>query len=318
MFQNYYTFIFIILLILGIYLFLNGLLLFSKNIKLYKNLSFFNNINNSNRLLIILYGFLFSSIIQSTSICISIIIPLIGIGLLSIKSCFLLTIGFNIGTVSSLFFTGLNTRFCSLLLLISSLFFYIFYIIKRNNKFFLFSNLLFGLMLIFLGLSIIKTSFIFFKTTSLYLFLLNNITKSYFSAFFTGFILSAIIQSGSIISTTFQLLYINSDIKLIFIIFIILGSNLGSTITGILASLYYNAEAKLVAYFNVLLNLIGILFTLTVFTYFLNCIFYITSCFNQQRGFEIPIAHLLFNVFSAVIILPFLNFIQKTLFIYTK
>ena len=81
---------------------------------------------------IILYGFLFSSIIQSSSICISIIIPLIGIGVLSIQSCFYLIIGFNIGTVSSLFFTGLNTNLCSLILFIISFILLIIYIIRKN------------------------------------------------------------------------------------------------------------------------------------------------------------------------------------------
>lgn len=318
MFQNYYTFIFIILLFLGMFLFFNGLITFSRSLNSYKNLSLFKKINSSSKFIIILYGFLFSSIIQSSSICISIIIPLIGIGVLSIQSCFYLIIGFNIGTVSSLFFTGLNTNFCSLILFIISFILLIIYIIRKNNKYYILSNLLFGLTLIFLGLSTIKTSFIFFKTTSLYSLLLNNLSKNYFHPFLIGLFLSSIIQSGSIISTTFQLMYVSTDIHLIYVILVILGSNLGSTITGILASIYYDHNAKIVAYFHVLLNLLGVLLTLSIFTPFYNLVIYITQLLKQKKGFEIAVTHLLFNTFASILILPFINKLQKTLSNYTK
>ncbi len=299
-------------------MFFKGILSFSKSLNSYRNISIFKKINKSPSLIIVCYGFLFSSIIQSSSICISIIIPLLGIGVLSTKSCLYLIIGFNIGTVSSLFFTGINTNFCSLILFLVSFILFIIYLIKKKEKYYLFSNLLFGLTLIFIGLSTIKTSFIFFKTTTIYNLLLKNLTKNYFNPFIIGLFLSSIIQSGSIISTTFQLLYISTDIQLVYIILIILGSNLGSTITGILASLYYDQTTKLIAYFHVLLNLIGVLLTLSLFTPFYNIIIYITSLLNQNKGFEIILTHLLFNIIASVFILPFTSKIQKILSIYTK
>ena len=318
MIQKYYTFFFVILLSIGVFLFFKGLILFSKNIRFFQNITAFKKINSSSPILIILYGFLFASIIQSSSICISIIIPLIGIGVLSIKSCFYLIIGFNLGTVSSLYFTSLNTPFWALILFIISFILFVIYIIRKNNSIYAISNLFFGLCLIFLGLSTTKTSFVFLKETHLYSLLISNITKNYFNSFIIGLLLSAIIQSGSVISTTFQMLYISSDINLIYIIFIILGSNLGSTITGILASLYYNHEAKIVAYFHVLINLAGVLLTLTIFNIFYYAVVNLSSFTNQNKGFEIAITHLLFNLLASLIVLPFTKSINKTLFIYTK
>lgn len=301
---NKYLFFFILFILLGIYIFFKGLKLFSNNfnnLNLKKHLYFLNNLHP---IAIICIGILSSALIQSTAICISLTIPLINNNTINIKNGLYLVAGFNVGTVSSLLISGNHMFYWIVILAILSFYFILFS--RSNKKFIYMYKLTIGILLVYLGLFILKLSFKNIINTSLFNFILTEL-KSNTKSFIYGIILSAIIQSGSIINNTFQELYILSSVSLDSILLIIIGSNIGSTLIGLFVSLKYNVEAKLVAYFHILLNTIGSLLFLILFNTTKSILINLTSI----KHLHVSIFHLMFNISSAVIIIPFIRFYIK-------
>ena len=308
MFNNS-IFLFLIIVFLGIYIFFKGLNKFSYNFNKSNLDKLFYKLNNLYPYTLICIGFITSSIIQSTSVCITLLIPLVNNNKINLKNSFYLIIGLNIGTVTSLFLSTFSYIIWIIILIIISLILYFCY--KTLNKSYIIYILysVIGIILIFTGLLMLKLSFKILYSTKEFKNIIKNIIHSDIKTFITGIILSAIIQSGSIINNSFQELYLLSAIELDKIILIIIGTNLGSTITGILASIKFNLNAKTLAYFHIILNLIG---SLIILTFFNNFKLLITTITNNKQ-YHISYIHLLFNSLSGFLLIPFINKIYISL-----
>jgi len=100
-----------------------------------------------------------------------------------------------------------------------------------------------------------------------------------------------------------------SPITLQYCIIIVLGANVGSTISGVLASLKSNIHAKRAAIFNVFLNVFAsaLMFALIMWTPLLNWV----NNLLVQPSFVFVAIIILLNVLTAVIVMPFLKPIEK-------
>lgn len=296
---------FVLLIIGGLFLFFQGILLFSSITKDLIKGKLFIRINKLKPFVLVIIGALISAIIQSSSACISILIPIISNGGISTLAAIYLVMGFNIGTTSTLFLTSLEVGNYSLILLICGLLTYVIYIIKKNIIIKRVGILFFSLGLIFFSLNMIKNSFIFFQTLPLYNYFYNNLTKNYFMPFFIGVSFTSLVQSSSVVTATFQQLYLTSNIDIIYIILIILGSNIGTTITGIFAALKANHSGKTIAFFHVFFNIAGCIFILILLFPFRKLILIVSRTLNKDKNFNIALCHLFFNLITMFIVFPF-------------
>lgn len=290
---------------IGIYIFFKGLNFFSLNFRLFDLDNFFYKLNGWPKLLLIFIGIICSGFIQSTAICITLLIPLVHENKINIKNSFYLIIGFNIGTVISLFISGIGFLGWIILLLCSNIILKIAESKTSKAYISILKNTVKGILLIFLGLFILKISFYILTKTFFFNNLINYLLSNYMLSFLTGIILSAIIQSGSIICNTFQQIYISTNVSIDGILLIIIGSNIGSSLIGILASLKFDLKSKMISYFHVGLNLIGSIIILTFFNQFKNILFTLTI--NKQ--YQLSISHLLLNTLSGLVLIPFVNFL---------
>ncbi len=127
-----------------------------------------------------------------------------------------------------------------------------------------------------------------------------------------GTILTAIIQSSSASVGILQALSVSVGINYSTAIPIILGQNIGTTITPILSSISGNKESKRVAFSCLYIKMIGVVIVATVF-YILNGIFSFTIMEQNMNvsPFTIAVVHTLFNIISTVILMPFCSWIEK-------
>lgn len=125
-----------------------------------------------------------------------------------------------------------------------------------------------------------------------------------------GTIFTAIIQSSSASVGVLQALALTCVIPYSTAIPVILGQNIGTTITPILSAISGNTESRRVAISCLYIKMIGVIIVCGIF-YILHGV--IGFDFMEQRAsaFNIAVVHTLFNIISTVILMPFCSQIEK-------
>ncbi len=125
-----------------------------------------------------------------------------------------------------------------------------------------------------------------------------------------GTLLTAIIQSSSASVGILQALSMTGAIPFAMAIPIILGQNIGTTITPILSAITGNRESKRVAFTCLFVKFLGVIIVAPAF-YILNAFMDFAFMDNAIGPMWIAIIHTAFNIVSTVILLPFISLIEK-------
>lgn len=125
-----------------------------------------------------------------------------------------------------------------------------------------------------------------------------------------GTILTAIIQSSSASVGILQALAVTGVIPVSTALPIILGQNIGTTITPVLSSINGNTDSRRVALACVYVKMIGVIIVSAVF-YALHFALGFGFMKTNATPFNIALIHTLFNIISTVILMPFCGLIEK-------
>jgi phosphate:Na+ symporter len=118
-----------------------------------------------------------------------------------------------------------------------------------------------------------------------------------------GILVTALVQSSSVTTGLSIILAQQGVLSTEGAIAIIIGSNVGTTSTALLASISMSASAKLAAKANFLFNLFGVLVCLP----FINGFDNLAAYFTDDLGFQVAFAHLFFNIIISILMLPFIT-----------
>ena len=129
-------------------------------------------------------------------------------------------------------------------------------------------------------------------------------------AILSGLLLTAIIQSSSASIGILQALSITGAIPVAVALPIILGQNIGTTITPILSAISGNTNAKRVAISCLYIKIIGVVIFCVLF-YALHSIVDFAFMHTNATVFSIAVIHTSFNVISTIILIPFCRLIEK-------
>ena len=125
-----------------------------------------------------------------------------------------------------------------------------------------------------------------------------------------GAILTAIIQSSSASVGILQALAVTGSVSYAAAIPIIMGQNIGTTVTAMISSIGTNKNAKRAAVVHLLFNVIGVVVLLTLF-----CIVraaFAPALLNESATmYGIAVAHSAFNLLCTAILLPAGSFLEK-------
>ena len=92
---------------------------------------------------------------------------------------------------------------------------------------------------------------------------------------------------------------------------LVLGENIGTTITAFLASIGTSSNAKKAAYAHIFIKVVGVSIVIPFFTYYVEFVSKLVSLDNISR--YIAVSHTIFNMANAVIFLPFFRLPHKVL-----
>lgn len=266
----------------------------------------------SNRFKGFLLGFFVTAVIQSSSATTVMLVGFVNSGIMKLGQTIGIIMGANVGTTVTawlLSLSGINgdsfwvrifkpSSFTPVLAAVGFMMTLASSDSKKNmGRIFLgFAILMFGMDAMSASVEGLKNS----ESFSQMLLMFSNPVMG----ILVGTLLTAIIQSSSASVGVLQALSLSIAIPFSTAIPIILGQNIGTTITPILSSITGNTESKRVAFSCLYIKMIGVVIVGSVF-YFLNYVMDFAFMSANVNVMTIAVVHTMFNIISTVILLPF-------------
>lgn len=255
-----------------------------------------NNIT-SNKYISIFLGILITAIIQSSSATSVILISLLNSRLIGLNQATWIILGANIGTT----ITGVLVAFKSIQFIICFFILGTCLMIFKNKLIYL-GKAIFSLGLIFLAMEGMSLAIAPLQYSRFFINLFLKLNNPLF-AIITGTIFTAIIQSSSASIAVLQTIYQKGLISFTMATNIIYGQNIGTCITALIASINSDVNSKRLTVIHILINLIGAIVFL-ISSYFIPFIDFISNL-TPNYMMQIAYMHIVFNLVSTLILLPF-------------
>lgn len=273
----------------------------------------------ANRFKGFLLGLLVTAVIQSSSASTVMLVGFVNSGIMKLSQTISIIMGANVGTTVTawlLSLTGISGESFFISLLKPSSFTPFLAVVgvimnmtARNDKRKSISEILIGFSVLMFGMDFMSNSVSGLKDSEAFLRILVMFSNP-IMGILSGTILTAIIQSSSASVGILQALSTTGAISYSTAIPIILGQNIGTTITPIISSLNGNTDSKRVAFSCLYIKVIGVIVVSVVF-YILNYLIGFGFMSQHVNVMTIAIIHTLFNIISTVILIPFCSFIEK-------
>jgi phosphate:Na+ symporter len=278
-----------------------------------------------NRVMGVLTGLLITSIIQSSSATTVMVVSFVNAGLLTLVQSIGVIMGANIGTTVTAWIIsllGFKVKMVAVAIPVVGIGFPMLF--SKKDKLKSFGEFLIGFGILFIGLDFLKGSVPDLQKSPEALEFLKDLTGmghlSTLIFIVIGTILTIVVQSSSAAMALTLVLCNNGWIGFEAGAAIVLGENIGTTITANLASLIGNVHAKRAAMSHTLFNVFGVIWMFIAFNLVLKGIdSYLVSTGETspfQDATSVPVAlaifHTTFNIANTLLLIWFVKFIEKT------
>lgn len=281
----------------------------------------------SNRFLGVFTGFLVTALVQSSSATTVMIVSFVNAGLLDLVQSIGVIMGANIGTTITAWIIsilGFKVKINVLALPIIAVAFPMLF--SSKNSLNSWAQFLIGFAILFMGLEALKDSVPDLKSNPEILsFLKNYADLGYLSTFIfivVGTIITLVVQSSSAAMALTLVMCNEGWIPFELAAAMVLGENIGTTVTANLAALVGNVHAKRAAAAHFIFNVFGVTWMFLVFPFAIKAItWYMGSYMGMYpdgpnaNPEHIPIAlsifHSSFNIMNVILLVGFVPFIAK-------
>lgn len=253
-----------------------------------------------------------TAIIQSSSATSVMVIGLVNAGVMTLIQATPIIMGANIGTTITGVLVALKNDYFNMAMYALA-FAGVMMGFFKKEKIKLAGTLCSGLGLIFVGLNIMSSDEAFGNPTIMKMFT-EIFQKLNFPLFLilVGAIFTALIQSSSAATGVVITMVGTGVLPLDLALFIILGANIGTCVTALLASVGANANSKRVALIHFTFNAIGtVIFTAIIWIFKDPIINFLVSIFpgNDAMSLQMRVSmfHVIFNVTTTLALLPFVK-----------
>lgn len=254
----------------------------------------------------IFVGILITGFLQSSSGTTALTVGLVRAGLMTLPQAVGIILGANIGTTITSFLIGLEIKAYALPIMgIGSLL--VFFMKSKRPK--RLGGALLGFGMIFYGLDLMGGALKVFVGFPEFTQALASVENTPILGVLVGTVLTTLVQSSSATVGILQELYTTGAVPLIGAIAVVLGSNIGTTITAVLAAIGGSVAAKRTAAAHVIFNVLGtVLFLIIIYPYFL-LINYLQNVFydGETVAMTLSFAHIIFNVINTFIMFWFIK-----------
>ena len=294
----------------GLGLFLYGMKLMSEGLeksagaKMRGILEFFTK----NRFVGMLVGILFTAVVQSSSATTVMVVSFVNSGLMTLLQATGVILGANIGTTVTSQLIAFNLSDVAPLFVMIVVIMVMF---CKKNGVKRAGEVVLGFGILFMGLSGMSGAMSTLRESPYIVEILGSLDNA-FMGVFVGFVITAILQSSSATVGIVLLMASQGLLEYNICFFLILGCNMGSCVSALLASLGGKKDAKRAAWIHFLFNIIG---STIIFVVLMVALDPIASAIlgmsggNIARG--IANAHTLIKVVEVILLFPFMGYVVK-------
>ncbi len=248
----------------------------------------------------VLVGTIVTMLVQSSSATSVMVVGFVNAGLMTLKQAVSVILGANIGTTITAFMVSL--KLTELALPAIAIGFALTLIGKRKATRHIGQTIL-GFGILFLGLDIMGSSMKPLKDSPIFVNMLLSFGDNPFLGVAVGAAFTAIVQSSSVTTGLVVTLASQGLIDLSASMALVLGSNIGTTVTPLLASIGAQLVARRAAIANLIFKVSGVLLVMFVFRPFVN----LAAMTHPDLARQVANSHIIFNVANAVVLLPLLS-----------
>lgn len=273
----------------------------------------------STRLKGFLLGFIVTAVIQSSSATTVMLVGFVNSGIMKLGQTISIIMGANIGTtvtswlLSTADIKGTATliklfkpeSFTPILAAIG----FIMTMSAKDDKKKNIGAILIGFAILMFGMNAMSDSVEGLKDNKTFTGLLTMFSNPVMGIL-VGTIFTAIIQSSSASVGVLQALSLSCIVPYSTAIPVILGQNIGTTITPIISAISGNTESRRVAMTCLYIKIVGVVVVAGIF-YLLDSVIDFAFMESAVGAFEIAVVHTLFNILSTIILIPFCSAFEK-------
>ena len=277
----------------------------------------------TNRVTGVLTGVLITALIQSSSATTVMVVSFVNAGLLSLSQSIGVIMGANIGTTVTAWIIsalGFKVDMAAMSLPLLAIGVPLLFSGKSNRKYI--GEFIFGFSFLFMGLSMLKSNAPDLGQHPEMLSFVQNYTDMGFASVILfvliGTILTMIVQASAATMAITLIMCANGWISFELGAALVLGENIGTTITANLAALTGNVPAKRAALAHLVFNVFGVIWVLCLFTPFTQAISWFVTDVMQTAdeavavSFKLSAFHTAFNICNVLLLIWFVKLIEKT------
>lgn len=273
-----------------------------------------------NRFLGVLSGFLVTAFVQSSSATTVMTVSFANAGLLTLVEAAGLIMGANIGTTITAWIIsilGFQIKLHTLSIPIFAIAVPLLYINKGKIRFW--GEFLIGFAILFLGLQFLQESIPTLQNDSDTLVFLSSFANWGFLSgllfILFGAITAIIVQSSSAAMALILVMSANGWVPLEVAATMVLGQNIGTTVTAEVAALVGNVFAKRTARIHSLFNILGVCWMFLILPFFLEFLdsilqqtIYTNSAYTDAKNVPLALAafHTIFNILNTLLFIGFI------------
>lgn len=243
----------------------------------------------------VLVGTIITCLIQSSSAMTILLIGFVNAKIMTLKRAVWVIMGANIGTTITGQMIALDIGLLAPVFAVVGVFFILFI---RHDKLHLCGEIIAGLGILFMGLEIMSQAMLPLQQSQVFFNFMTSFSHPLLSILF-GIILTSLIQSSSASIGILQMLTATRLIPFSQAVYFIFGFDIGTCMTAFLASLSGCLNAKRLALFHVLLNILGTLLFLIICINF-PVIEFIENLTPNAPMQQIANMHTLFNIITTL------------------
>ena len=271
----------------------------------------------NNRLMATGVGMLVTMLVQSSSITTVMVVGFVNSGFMTLSQAIGVIMGANIGTTITGWILVMKIGKYGLPLVGAAAFVCLF---SKRDRVRYVAMALMGLGMVFFGLELMKNRFSIVKDLPAFEAWFDSFTADTYLGVLrcamVGCVLTFLVQSSSATLGITISLAVTGVIPFETAAALVLGENIGTTITAFLASFGATINAKRAAYFHMIFNLIGVAWITAIFSLYMPLIKWIVGSVPgpEQGTFvlrdvteAIALTHTLFNVANTIMFIPFVR-----------
>ena len=277
----------------------------------------------TNRVTGVLTGVLITALIQSSSATTVMVVSFVNAGLLTLTQSIGVIMGANIGTtVTAWLISALGFKVDIAAFSLPLLAFGIPVLFSGKSSRKSVGEFIFGFSFLFMGLQALKANAPDLGANpEMLAFVQNYADMGFFSIIlflFIGAILTMIVQASAATMAITLIMCANGWIDYQLGVALVLGENIGTTITANLAALTGNTQARRAALAHLAFNIFGVIWVLILFYPFTNAVsWFVTNVMRISDpsvavSFKLAAFHTAFNISNTFVMIWFVGLIEKT------